>query len=106
MKFSTKYGTEYISLGCRKPRDQMLVEFNQEGFHRRGGTRNGPKKGLPGFGYTERRLGRPCKQENTMRKGIRAWGWVGILRRLWGKKSPREEAKDRRGGARPGRMRR
>lgn len=64
----------------------MLVEFNQEGFHRRGGTRNGPKKGLPGFGYTERRLGRPCKQENTMRKGIRAWGWVGILRRLWGKR--------------------
>lgn len=43
MKCTTKNDTEYISLGCRKPRDQMLVEFNQEGFHRRGGTRNGLK---------------------------------------------------------------
>lgn len=57
------------------------------------------------FGYTERRLARPCKQENIVRKGVHVWGWVATLRRLWKKRRAREETKERRGGARLDRMR-
>lgn len=70
----------------------MFIESNQEGFRRRGGTRNGPK-GLVVFGYLERKLGRPCKQENIMRNGRHVClgsGWARSgdcgKRRVHGKK--------------------
>lgn len=105
MKCNTKYGTEYISLGCRKPRDQLLVEFNQEGFHRRGGTRNGPKKGLPRIWTYRKKVGKALQARKHHEKGHTCLGMGGHIKEAMGKKTAQKEAKDRRGGVRPGRMR-
>lgn len=46
------------------------------------------------FGYTYGRLGRPCKQENIVRRGTCLFGgWVGILREPR-KKAARQEAEN------------
>lgn len=48
----------------------MLTESNQEGSCRQSGLEMSLKEERA-FGYTDGRLGRPCKQEDIVRKGTR-----------------------------------
>lgn len=74
---NTKYGTDVFLLGSRRPRDQMLGESKQEGFHRRAAAQMGPKR-LAVLGCTGRRLGGKHREKGH---ACSSGEWVGTYLR-------------------------